>query len=464
VAINTLRARLTLWYVAVLTCTLILFTALLYAALSRALYRHHDAELASAAEQLQATLVGIPLDESAVDGALATSRDGDSLVMVRDHLGELRYRSAVLQVSEPNIGRHEALVHAAAHGQLTPQFFTTTLERSGMVRFICVPLPTAPAGYLQIGRSLGDVAPTLDTFRDASLVVLPLVILLTSYGGWLLAGRALGPMKEIDQTLQAIHASDLSRRVTVKASDAELQHLATTVNQTLDRLEAAFVSIREFSADASHQLQTPLAVMKSSLEFATKGAGVSHEELLDQLSAKVNEMSAVLADLQALALADADLASTRSGPVDLSETCAEALEIVTALAESSEIAVEADIAPAIQVWGDPVRLRQVVLNLGDNAVKYTGSGGTVRLSLTHNHSNAILQISDTGKGIEPQHLPHIFERFYRANRRAADAAGTGLGLAIVKRIVEVHRGSIDVSSRPGQGSTFTVTLPMSSAA
>ena len=463
-AINTLRARLTLWYVAVLTFTLILFTALLYASLSRTLYRHHDAELASAADELQATLTGIPLEESAIDRALAASRDGDSFVMVRDQLGELRYRSAVLQISEPNIGRHEALVHAAAHGQSTPEFFTTSLERSGTVRFICVPLPTAPAGYLQIGRPLGDVAPTLDTFRDASLVVLPLVIALMSYGGWLLAGRALAPMKAIDQTLQAIQATDLSRRVTVKASGAELQHLATTVNQTLDRLEAAFVAIREFAADASHQLQTPLAVMKSSLEFADRRIGIPHEELLAQLSAGVTEMSAVLADLQALALADADLAGTRSGLVNFSETCAEALEIVTALAESSEIVVEARIQPAIQVWGDPVRLRQVVLNLGDNAVKYTGEGGRVQLSLTHNHSNAVLQVTDTGKGIDPQHLPHIFERFYRADRRASDAAGTGLGLAIVKRIVEVHRGSIEVSSRPGQGSTFTVTLPLSSAA
>ena len=134
--------------------------------------------------------------------------------------------------------------------------------------------------------------------------------------------------------------------------------------------------------------------------------------------------------------------------MDLSETCAEALEIVTALAESSEIAVDADIEPAIRVLGDPVRLRQVVLNLGDNAVKYTGAGGRIRLSLTRDDSNAVLRISDTGRGIEPQHLPHIFERFYRADRRTADAAGTGLGLAIVKRIVEVHRGSIDVSSEP----------------
>jgi len=171
-------------------------------------------------------------------------------------------------------------------------------------------------------------------------------------------------------------------------------------------------------------------------------------------------MSTVLADLQALALADADLASTRRGAVDLSEICAEALEIVTALAESSEITVEADIAPAIRVLGDPVRLRQVVLNLGDNAVKYTRAGGRLRLSLTLEDSNAVLRVSDTGIGIEPKHLPHIFERFYRADRRAADhAAGTGLGLAIAKRIVEVHRGAIDVTSRPGQGSTFTITFP-----
>lgn len=456
--ISTLRARLTLWYVAVLGCTLVLFTALLYAALGRALYRHHDAELASAAGRLQAMLDGTPLDEGAIGRALAASSAEGALVMVRDRIGGVRYRSAVLQVSEPNIGRHEALVHAAARASPTPEFFTASLEQSGPVRFICIALPTTPTGYLQIGRPLGEVAPTLEIFRDASLVVLPLVLVLTGYGGWWLAKRALAPMEEIDRTLQAIHASDLSLRVRVRATDAELQHLATTVNQTLDRLESAFVTLRQFAADASHQLQTPLAVMKSWLELATARADGERARLFDEPAAAVNEMSAVLSDLQTLALADADIEGTPGESVDFSALCNEALEIVTALAEAAGLSVDADIEPDVHVQGRAVKLRQVILNLADNGVKYTSAGGRVRVSLRRTNGSAVLDVTDTGKGIEPQHLPRIFDRFYRGAERAG-AQGTGLGLAIAKRIVEVHRGSIAVSSEPGRGSTFTVRLP-----
>ena len=459
-AINTFRGRLTLWYVAGLTCTLVLFTVLLYAALSGALYRHHDAELASAAARLQGALQGVSLEAGALGRVLAASGADGALVMVRDRLGEMRYHSAVLQISEPNIGRHEALVHAAASGSPTPEFFTASLEQSGPVRFICVALPTVPTGYLQIGRPLGEVAPTLDLFRDASLLVLPLVIVLTAYGGWWLAKRALAPMKEINQTLQAIHASDLSRRVSVTATDAELQLLATTVNQTLDRLEGAFMTLRQFAADASHQLQTPLAVMKSWLELAPSRIGVGSTDLFDEPSAAVNEMSAVLSDLQTLALADADVGSRQDGSVNLSDICEEALDIVKALAEAADIWVDADIESGLHVRGDAVRLRQVVLNLSDNAVKYTSAGGRVRLSLTRAHSRATLRVTDTGTGIEPRHVPHIFERFYRGTQATGGPRGTGLGLAIAKRIVEVHRGSINVSSQPGRGSTFTVTLPL----
>ncbi len=458
--IDTFRTRLTLWYIAILGGTLVLFAVLLYAALARSLYRHHDDELALSAGQIQALLEGKPLQESALGQLLTGSPAGSALVMVRDQTGDLRYRSALLQISEPNIGLHEALVHAAAHGQATPQFFTTSLERSGAVRFICVPVSTSPVGYVQIGHPLGDVAPTLRTFRNTSLIVLPLVVLLTSYGGWLLAGRALAPVKEIDGTLQAIHASDLSRRVRVSPTDRELQQLVTTVNQTLERLDQAFASIRQFAADASHQLQTPLAVMKSSLELAARGPEPVTQDFVARLSQEVNDMSATLTDLQALALADADLATTRSGPVDLSAICREALEILTALAEPADVTIDAAIAEGVVVWGDALRLKQVVLNLSDNAIKYSPRGAHVRLSLAVTPADAVLEIADTGEGIEAQHLPHIFDRFYRIDRGAPGKPGTGLGLAIVKRIVEVHRGSVRVTSVPREGSSFFVTLPL----
>lgn len=459
--LETFRARLTLRYIAILGAALVLFSALLYVSLSRALYGHHDAELANAATQLQRMLEGRSLDDNTLSELLTTSQAANALVMIRDGNGTLRYRSALLQVSEPNIGLHEALVHAAAHGQSDPQFFTTSLERSGIVRFICVPVATQPSGYIQIGRPLGDVAPTLRTFRNASLVLLPAVILLASYGGWVLAGRALAPVKDIGATLQAIQASDLSRRVTVTPPDRELQQLVTTVNQTLERLERSFETIRQFAADASHQLQTPLAVMQSSLELTGRGSTPSPEGLAGQLPGLVREMSKTLSDLQALALADADLASTRSGPIDFTETCRDSLDIVCALAETAGITVSAEFAPHLHVWGDAGRLKQVVLNLADNAVKYSRAGGAISLSLRHDGDTARLEVSDHGAGIEAEDVPRVFDRFFRASRTSdAGTRGTGLGLAIVRRIVEVHRGHVSVSSVPGSGSSFVVVLPL----
>lgn len=460
-SLRTFRARLTLRYIAILGGVLMLFTALLYAFLSRALYSHHDAELAAAANQLQRALSERSLDDSSLAAALLTSDLDNGLVMVRDGSGALRYRSPLLQVSEPNIGLHEALVHAASHGQSEPQFFTTTLERSGIVRFICVPLSTSPAGYLQIGRPLGDVAPTLRTYRDASFLLLPIVILLASYGGWALAGRALAPVKEIDKTLQAIQASDLSRRVTVTPSDRELQQLVTTVNQTLERLERSFETIRQFSGDASHQLQTPLAVMKASLELAARQPDSAVRGLSEQLSGVVNEMSTTVADLQAFALADADLATSRSGPVLLSEICHDALEIVNALAESVAMEVRADIEAGVSVWGDAGRLKQIVLNLADNGLKYARAGGELRITLSRDQSSARLEVSDNGAGIDPDDLPHVFERFFRARGDSkASQTGAGIGLAIVKRIVDVHHGSITAVSMLGRGAQFVVQLPL----
>ncbi len=458
--IDTFRARLTVWYVSVLGAALVLFAVLLYVALARALYRHHDAELDAAARQIQTLLAGQPLHESTLAQTLTGAPAGSALVMIRDGNGQLKYRSVLLQVGEPNVGLHEALVHAASHGQSVPQYFITELERSGTVRFICVPLATVPGGYVQIGRVLGDVEPTLRTFRTAALVVLPLVLIMTSFGGWMLAGRALAPVRDIDATLQAIHASDLTRRVRVTPTDRELQRLVTTVNQTLDRLEQAFASIRQFAADASHQLQTPLTVIKSSIELAGRRAEPAVRELAEQLSSEIDDMSATLADLQSLALADADLASTRSGPVDLSALTREAFEIISALAEPAEITVDAQIANDVTVWGDAVRLKQAVLNLGDNAVKYSASGSRVRVSLIRSSKDAVVEVADTGSGIDPKHLPSIFDRFYRADRSHSRRPGTGLGLAIAKRIVEVHGGSVHVTSVPGAGSSFFVTLPL----
>jgi len=437
--------------------SLTFFSVLLYITLSRTLSSHHDEELSEQAISLADVLAGGPLNESRIADALAGSHAASRLVMLRDSKGDLLYRSPVLEFAEPNIGKHEVLVHTAAGGVRERQFFTVTLEHTGPVRFVCIPLDTSTSVYLQLGNPLGDVPSTLRAVLFACIGIVPLVLVVTSFGGWMIARRALAPMHAIDRTLQAIQATDLSKRIDVDAGDQELTQLITTLNRLLDRLDLAFRDLRQFAGDVSHQLQTPLTVMQSSVDAALQEPHEPAAGALADLAAEIGDMSAVVAGLGDLAMADAPTAHHR---FDLSDATQEAVEIISALAEQKQVTVTPRIAPDVIVNGDKLRLKQIALNLGDNAVKYTPPGGHVTIDLSREGGQAVLRVGDTGIGIAPAHLAHIFERFYRVDTCRGRAGGTGLGLAIAKRIAEIHGGTIMVDSRPGAGSTFTVTLPL----
>lgn len=455
---RTFRGRLIAWHLSILAVSLILFSVLLHQSLSRNLYRHHDAELSGEAARLSRALVAADLtrDMPAVDSALS----GEQFAMIRNTQGALMFRSPLLQVSEPNIGQHQALVHAATVGTTTAVFFDAQLERAGLVRFVCVPIGVPARAYLQLGRRLGEVPDTLRAVATACALLVPVILLLMSFSGWIVARRALAPMRSINETLQAIQATDLSRRIEMPR-DAELGQLVSTLNRLLDRLEKAFVSLKQFTADVSHQLQTPLTVIKGTADLALTSPRTpdEYQRTLAELGEEIDEMARVLADLRALTLADADARNGHRGPVDLAEVVSESAEIITALGESRDITVDASVEPGVTVWGSRIGLKQVLLNLGDNAVKYTEGGGRIAIKLQAVEREAVLTISDTGAGIAPDELPRVFDRFYRARHESLPSTGTGLGLAIVKRIVEVHSGSIDVDSHPGRGSTFTVRLP-----
>ncbi|HEY5616753.1 MAG TPA: HAMP domain-containing sensor histidine kinase [Vicinamibacterales bacterium] len=460
--LRNLRGRLIGWHLFILVVSLALFSVLLYAFLSRSLYEHHDAELAIEAGRLTRALAGSDFTQGATTSALSPSQISEEFVIVRNPQGELLYRSPLLQLTEPKIGEHEALVHAAALGATVPQFFTAQLERTGPVRFICVPIDTPPRAYLQLGRPLGDVPETLRAVALACALLVPIIPVLMSFGGWVIAGRALAPMRAINETLQAIQATDLSRRLDVPA-DAELGGLVTTLNRLLARLEKAFSSLKQFTADISHQLQTPLTVIKGTVDVAlgSTRTPAEYQGALDDIGEEIDEMTSILADLRALSLADAGPGASEHGAVNLSDVAREVAEILEALAESKHISVDTAIDPGLTVWGSGVGLKQVLLNLVDNAVNYTGADeGRIRFQLRAEAHEAVLTVSDTGVGIAPEDLPRVFDRFYRVPGSDARSRGTGLGLAIVKRIVEAHGGSVTVESRLGEGSTFTVRLPL----
>lgn len=459
IRIRTLRGRLTAWHLTTLALTLSAFAALLYAAASQSLYEHHDGALRRQASELVGRLHDETVTGPAVLDAIAASATMPRFVMIRDARGELLFGDPVLQSHEPNIGRHEALVHAARANATEPEFFTASLERSGDVRFICVPLGRSGL-FLQIGDPLGDLSETLDTVAVASMALIPIVLLVSGALGWVVVKRALVPVRTVTATLEEIHATDLSRRIHVHPHDQELSALVATLNHLLDRLERSFDSLRQFAGDVSHQIQTPLTVIKGALNTAARDpARASEPAWLGGLADEVEDIRALVTDLRALALADAPIGD--QGSVELTNLVSEASEIVSALGELSGVTLHSEVQAGIVVRGDATRLKQVVLNLGDNAVKYSRPGGRATIRLESSGMSAVLRVTDTGIGVLDQDLPRLFERFFRTDAAGRRADGTGLGLAIVKRIVEAHRGTVEIESRPGVGSTFTVTLPRS---
>ena len=456
---DSLRARLTLWNLLIVASALSLFAVLLYSSFARRVYSHHDEELADDAARLLA-VVGGASDPRAVTNGFRRIDAGQMLAMLRDRQGRLLFRSSRLTEFEPGIGEHQAFVHAAARAPAKPQFFTVQLQKAGTVRFICLPASKEGNTFLQLGQPLGDVNQTLGFLRQATVVLIPLVMVLTSFGGLIIARRALAPVDAIAKTLEEIQATDLDRRIEPVPHDEELRRMVVSLNRLLDRLARAFASLREFAADASHQLQTPLTVMKGSLDVAlsSRPDPAAYRTVLTQISEEIDVLTAVLSDLRALSLADAGYRADTAKCVDASRVFQEAAEIVQALGEAADVAVDVSIAPALTVWGDEVRLQQIVLNLGDNAVKYSPRRGTIRIAASARGDHVQLVVADTGTGIAPEDLPHIFDRFYRG--RGADVAGSGLGLAIVKRIVNAHGGRVEAANNQQGGATFTVYLPL----
>lgn len=454
---ETLKARTTMWNVTVVTSALGLFAVLLYVWMARTLSSHHDHDLRDEADRIIATLPVHKPPETALRLLDAAGTVGPHL-MLRAAGGRMVFRSTRLAALEPDIGTDHVLMHAAASSGSASTFFTAHLAR-GNVRFTCVPLPSHPGLYLQVGRPLGDVDATLRVAAVASAALIPVVVGLTSLGAWVIAKRALRPVETFAIALESIQATNLSRRVNPQAPDVEIGRLTTAINRLLDRLETSFTAMREFTADVSHQLQTPLSVMHGTLATARESANPPGPAVLTALADEVRGLSDTLTDLRDLALADADSASVHTEPIDVSVVFSEAAELVSALAEPHELNCRVSIQPGLKVWGNAVRLRQVLLNLGENAVEFTPAGGDVRIDVAREGNQVVASVSDTGPGIPAALLPHVFER--RVHGRGSDAKrGSGLGLAIVKRIVDAHGGTVAVRSAPSAGTTATVVLPL----
>jgi heavy metal sensor kinase len=451
--------RLTLWYVALLALTLVAFSAFLYGSLARNLHAAIDTALTTQAQQILQTL-----DDERPSLTDAGDRIApEMLVALYDRTGTRLLGGFARQMKPDN----KSALAAAAQGRQTIE--TVALVGSLEARRLTMPVlqPGQVIAVLQVVRPERDVAAALHKLLLLMGVAIPLTLLCAVAGGLFLAGRALTPIDRITVAAAHIDADDLSQRINFQGDMDEAGRLAATFDHMLARLEAAFRRERRFTADASHELRTPLTILTSEVDVALERphSAAHYRQVLRSVREDASRMDQLLSQLLTLARADAGhaaLVRERLALTDLADEVVRTMEPLAAMRDVRLVYAGSSQSPeAVVVDGDQSRLIQLLMNLIENGLKYTPAGGSVSVAVRRATAWAIIDVADTGVGITPEHLPHVFDRFYRADKaRAREAGGTGLGLAISQWIVQAHGGTIGVASAPGRGTTFTVRLPL----
>src|SRR6266508_3256923 len=318
---------------------------------------------------------------------------------------------------------------------------------------------------IEVGASNREIERVLHGLLLAIAIGLPVVVAVAIAGGYLLMRRALRPVDEITQSAERITSRNLSERLPVTETGDELERLSVGLNRMIARLDESFQHIHRFSADASHELRTPLTILRGELEAAAQQQQIT-PELRDTLGSALEEterLSRIVESLMAISRLDAGEARMGYARFDLGELTSGTTEQMRLLAEDKNIALRCEAERQVGIEGDRARLKQVIVNLVDNAIKYTHDGGLVGVKVYATNGRAVLEVNDNGVGIPTEALPHIFERFYRVDKARSRQMG-GAGLSSVKAIVTAHGGQIRVESVEGRGSRFLVELPVAGQA
>ena len=325
------------------------------------------------------------------------------------------------------------------------------------------PAEAAPRYIVEVGVSTDRTESTLSQVLLLLIVGLPIAVGIAVTGGFILVRRALKPVDGIARKAEEITQLNLSERLPVMRSGDELERLSISLNLMISRLEDAIQTSKRFVADASHELRTPLTVLRGELESLAQDAQLRAEtrESLGSMLEEVDRLAEIVESLLALSKLDAGDTSAERVKFDLGELVTTTAEQMSLLAEDKNITVTCEVAQQVMVEGDRARMKQVVVNLLDNAIKYTPNGGRVLLGISRTAHEAILEVADNGMGIPADALAHLFKRFFRVDdSRSRNQGGAGLGLSIVKSICNAHGAAVEVTSTPGEGSRFRVRQPL----
>jgi heavy metal sensor kinase len=460
--IHSIKFRFTIWYLLVLVILLAALSIGVYFYLSRSLYRNLDDSLELRSIQLQS----IPAILESINQGEFEQELGEIVILYFYSGGQL------VEVSPQgiNITVPDELISQAIGG--TSSFANVQTAEGEGLRLLAVPINVSIVGpppgiqpaALIIAHSTKQIDQALAGLVHTLGIAVPLALALAAGGGIFLARRALEPVDKISQTAQEIEESDLSRRINVNTKD-ELGRLAATLNEMIGRLERAFQRQKQFTSDASHELRAPLAVIEaeSTLALQKERPSSDYQQSLEIISQESRQMSSLIDQLLTLARADAGKEQWNFTEVNLGKLVSNLSTDVEVLCQEKGLSFQLGQTQDLVVKGDEARLRELFMNLLNNAIRYTPSSGTVSVSFRREGQMAIVAITDTGIGIPAEDMPFIFERFYRVDKaRSRAEAGSGLGLAISRHIAEAHGGKIEVESQVGAGSTFSVWLPLQS--
>ncbi len=459
----TIRWRLTLWYGAAMAVCFAVFATAVYVLTSRSQGARIDFELSEELHELQHDVVTMRDRQELLDELLAEfgkhpdfefeilQPDG-SVLFRSQRLGDRSLRTARPSDSQgsgaarflelPGLGRYRVKAQSvdSPHGRLLLQ--------------TAIPLESIEAAQRTLWRTL--------------CLMGPLMLLAAMAGGYMLARRVLAPVDEIAATAERITAQRLDQRLPVLAVHDELSRLARTLNNMMDRLQHSFVEMRRFTADAAHELRTPITLLRTQLDVALRldRSPDEYRQVLLSLRDDVEHFSRLATQLLELSREDAGLNAASLTPVPLKSILLAAMAELRPTAELKSQSLDIDTLADSEVLGDADRLKRVFVNLLDNAIKFTPPNGRIRISLNAEPSTAsassriaIVIIHDTGCGIAPEHLPHVFDRFYQADPSRSTSNGTGLGLAICQAIVTTHQGTLTITSQPNEGTGVKVLLP-----
>ena len=459
---DSVRTRLTLWYAGVLALSLIAFAVLVYYAAAGIFYARQDELLRSTAETVASAYVQELEEEQSIananDVVLAQMVFPNRYVEVADADGRVVAWSS-------NLAGHVLTVPSQTLSEARQRGSSYVVVNA--LRVAVVPLSPDQSkrlGFAIVAEPLAVIDEGLRRLRREFFAGVPLVLVLASLGGYFLSRKSLSPIARMNQQTQRITAENLSAQLDVANPRDEVGRLAMTINALLARIDAAFQEQKRFIADASHELRTPLAVLRGETEVALEHerATAEYKEALELIKDEAERLSRIVENLFILARQPIDAPSLVNETVHLDKVVADCARAAQVLAAQKGLQLKVQTSlPKLSVSGDDEMLKRMLLNLLDNAVKYTPAGGEISVELGSQNGNARIVVTDTGMGIPAEDQVRIFDRFYRVDKaRSRALGGAGLGLSIAHWIVTGHGGSLSVASVVGQGSAFTVELPL----